>query len=122
MLSAIASAAAIPLIAIVAAGIFYCLHRGSESRSQQLLAVLVPVWPVFAFCCVLALYEIQSPPASSAPRFLGWLSFVIYLPILILAYRRKSGDDRRIVSLLVSSVAGVALLMLADILASGDWP
>ncbi len=121
MFAAVASAAAVPLVAIVAAGIFYGLHRGPESSSQRVIAVLVPVWPVLAFFGILVVSAIQSPSDSSAPRISWWLSFAAYVSILILATRRKNSDDRRLISFLVTAVAGVALLMVANMVAWGEW-
>jgi FtsH-binding integral membrane protein len=122
MFEAVASAAAIPLIAIAAAGLFYGFHRGADSSSERVIFILVPVWPVLAFCGVLVVSEIQSPSDSGASRILWWLSLAVYVLILILATRRNSSDDPRMISFLVAAVAGVALLMIASMVAWGDWP
>lgn len=121
MFSALASVAAIPLIAITVAGLLYALHRESDSRPQRVIAVLVPVWPVLAFCGILAVSTIPLPSDSGALRMLWWICLVAYAPILILASRRTGENDRRMASFSVASISGVALLVLASMVAWGDW-
>ena len=121
MLSAIAGVAAVPLIAIAVAGLLYALPRESDSAPQRVIAVLVPVWPVLVFGGILAVSTIQLPSDSGALRILWWICLVAYAPILILASRRNGDTDRRMVSFSVASISGVALLVLASMVAWGDW-
>lgn len=119
MISALTGLVSIPLISIAVAGLLFALHRESDSRAQKLVASLVSVWPVLAICGIVVVSHTQSP--SGASKILWWVFVIGYALILILAKRSGNSRDRRGFAFWVASASGLALLMIASMVAWGDW-